>query len=437
MRLKFPGIKRPGKLWLSFGLIFVVTAFVAVAQQFGLFMASAKESRIDNSVVRPVKIYTVLKKTSSKTRAYPGVVSPARETKLAFRVSGPLVELNGSIGRYVKKGEAIARIDPRDFRVNLNRLLEVKKEAQAHFLVMKNGARKEDLARLEADLAAANARMLNADTDFKRYKILLKKQFVSQAQYDGIKVAFDTATASVESITQELNKARNGARKEVLEATQAQIQRMDLDVEAARNALDDAALRAPFDGYIASRFVENHENIRAGEPVVSLLDISTVEVHTAVPEDFIISRSAVSDIYSILEAYPEKRFKARIKEIGKRTGDTGQSYPLTVVLDVPRGCVVDPGMAATVHAVIEQPGNLGQSFWIPGSAVLADDEGRSCVWQIPTETMAVNRVGVTTGNLSGTSIEILSGLKQGDKIVSAGSRFLRDGQIVTILKSRR
>ncbi len=68
----------------------------------------------------------------------------------------------------------------------------------------------------------------------------------------------------------------------------------------------------------ASRYVENHENIRAGDPVISLLDMSTVEVHTAVPENFIVRRSAVSGLYCILEAYPDKRFKAKIKEIGKK-----------------------------------------------------------------------------------------------------------------------
>ncbi len=437
MGLKHPkGIKRPAKFLLSFGLIFIITALILAVQQFGLFRASAKENTIGNSVVRPVKVHTVSKKATSKTRAYPGVVNPASETKLGFRVPGLLVELNGSIGRFVAKGDVIARIDPRDFKVNLNRLIEVKKEAQARFSAMKTGARKEDLARLDADLAGAYARMQNADTDYTRYKTLLQKQIVSQAQYDGIKVAFDTATASVESITQELNKAKNGAREEDIQATQAKLQRIGLDVEAAQNALEDTSLRAPFDGYVASRYVENHENIRAGDPVISLLDMSTVEVHTAVPENFIVRRSAVSGLYCILEAYPDKRFKAKIKEIGKRTGGTGQSYPLTVVLTVPQGCVVDPGMAATVHVAIGQLGGLGQGFWVPGGAVFADDEGKPCVWRIPIETMTAVRVHVTTGNLSGTTIRILSGLKQGDKIVSAGARFLRDGQIVTILKGR-
>jgi len=358
------------------------------------------------------------------------------ETKLAFRVDGPLVELSGSIGRYVEQGEVIARIDDRDFKVNLNRLVSVKKEAQAHFTAMKAGARGEDLARLEADLAAARARMQNARMDFKRYKALFEEQVIAQAQYDGVKMAFDTASANVESITQQLNKARNGARKEDIRATQARIQRMGLDVEAAENALEDTALRAPFDGYISCRHVENHENVRAGDPVISLLDMSTVEVHTVVPEEFIIRRSAVSGIYCILEAYPDKRFRASIKEIGKKTGDTGQSYPLTVVLSVPPGCVVEPGMAATVHVAIEQSGNLEQRLLVPVGAVFADDEGNSCVWLIPPDTMAVTRVRVTTGDLSGNTITIQSGLTQGDRIVAAGARFLRDGQTITILKSR-
>jgi RND family efflux transporter MFP subunit len=278
--------------------------------------------------------------------------------------------------------------------------------------------------------------LTDARKDFKRHEQLLAGRAVSQLRYDTAKTALATARASVEVLHQELKKARTGARIEKLEAAEARIARLSTDLKAAQNALDDTQLRAPFDGYVSRRYVENFENVRAGMPIVSYLDLSSVEVDTAVPEDLVIRRAFIHAIHCTLEAYPQQRFTATVKEIGRKTDSANQSYPLTVTLDIPEGLVVEPGMAATLQVSLRSTYEPQNGFLLPAGALFADPDGRSCVWRLDVAQMKVVKTPVTTGRLSKDTIHILSGLEIGDRVVTAGARFLREGQQVRLLQGR-
>ncbi len=414
-------------------LIVIGVVFIVGGGLFWGFGATAREVEETEQVVRPVKTISLSETTFMETRSFPGLVNAARETNLAFRVSGPLVAFDVRIGRHVDAGDVLARIDPRDFEINRTRLEAALGEARASLKAMRTGARGEDIARLEAQISAARARLKNAETDFARWENLLADKAISQSRYDGAKVALDTARANVEVLVQEMNKARSGARREDIEAAEARIRRLAADVKAAEHALEDTKLKAPFSGYVSRRFVENYENIRAGAPVVAFLDVSTVEVHTAVPEDLLIRRASIEKIYCTLDAYPGQRFDAKVKEIGRKTDNANQSYPLVVILDIPEGLIVEPGMAAALQVSLKSPTHQESGFVLPAGAVFADADGRSCVWRVDAENMQVGKRPVTTGQLSGNTIQILSGLDAGDRVVTAGARFLREGQKVRIL----
>jgi len=415
------------------GFIILVLVIGAGAGLLWGLGASARVHQPPEPVIRPVKVMHLSAASSQQVRSFPGLVSASRETKLAFRVGGPLVALDARIGHYFKKGEVIARIDPRDFKVNLARLSAALGEARANLKAMQTGARAEDIARLEAQIAAARAQLTNAEKDFARQENLLAERAVAQARYDGAKAAYDMARANVTALLQELKKARSGARSEEIEAAEAGIRRLRADIRAAENALADTELTAPFSGVISRRHVENFENIRAGAPVVSFLDLETIEVKSAVTEELIINRSHVTGIQCVLDAYPGRRLEATVKEIGRKTDSANQSYPLTVTLDIPQGLIVEPGMAATLQISLTDPREPETGFSLPVSAVFADTDQTPCVWRVDPDTLRVVKTPVTTGKLDRKTIRITSGLNPADRVVIAGTRFLRDNQEIRIL----
>ncbi len=406
------------------------TGFVMTVQGDG-----ARAVPVPEKIIRPVKIMTVSGATQYETRTFPGVIQAAREVKLAFRVGGPLVALDLDIGQQVNKGDVIARIDARDFEVNRLRLSAALDEARAGLKAMKKGARSEDIASLEAQLNAARVRLDDAERNFERQRNLLADRVIAQVEYDNAAAAMDTAKANVDVAQQELNKARTGARKEDIQAAQAGIKRLQADLQAAENALRDTWLRAPFNGYVDKQHVENFENVAPGQPIITLLDFSAVEVRTAVPEAIVVRQQEIVGVTSALDAYSGKTFAATIKEIGRKTESANQSYPLTATLSGNPNMSPQPGMAATLTLKLRKNDSRRQSLLIPATAVFADPNGRPCVWKLNMSTQRVVRTPVTTGKLRQDSIEIASGLVDGDCIVTAGARFLQPDQEVRILNS--
>lgn len=413
------------------GLTALIAVMLMAAAIFWGFKTPPEQKAPLKAVIRPVKVIQLASATTTEKRSFPGLVQAARETQLAFRVSGPLVAMKAQIGQRVAKGEVIAQIDPRDFEIQVQRLEAAIDEATATLTAMKKGARAEDIARLEAQLSAARTGLANAQRDFERQKKLLAAGAVAQARFDNAEGTREAARANVEGLVQELKKARSGSRIEDIQAAEAGIQRLRVDLKAARNALADTSLQAPFSGIVSRKLVENFENVGAGTPVISFLDLSSVEVHSALPEDLVIRRDKIAEITCSLTAYPGRRFEATIKELGRKTDSANQSYPLTVVLHVPAGITVEPGMAAnlTISLKLQQQ---QAGYLLPTGALFGEADGGSCVWRLDPETMTVVKTPVTIGALSGDRVQVLSGLDARDRVVTAGSRFLREGQEVRI-----
>ena len=344
---------------------------------------SEAKGGIRNSVIqgRPVKTMVVKAADANETRSFPGIVKAAREINLAFRVGGPLIQYDLKTGEHVKKGETIARIDPRDYMITIR--------------------------KLTAELKAAEVKLAETEKDFQRQKNLLKENASSQVQYDNTRMILDSSRAGIESLK--------------------------TDLAAAKNALADTRLTAPFDGVINHKFTENHETVSPGIPVVSLLDMSSIEVATVIPEDVVIRESDFIEISVSLDTFAGRHFSAHLKEIGRQSDMANQSYPLAAFLDIPEGISIAPGMAATVHIILQNTDRQDKGFHLPTTAVFADADGVSCVWRVNMDTLNTEKVKVKTGALKGGNILIRSGLTAGEHVVSAGARFLLEGQQIRIL----
>lgn len=364
-----------------FAMLSAVTVLSALVFLTGCNSSNATGSPEEIVQGRPVKVMVVTGGDSREDRSFPGIVKADREIDLAFRVGGPLIEYDLKIGQKVQRGETLARIDPRDFEIRVQ--------------------------KLSAELKAAEARLADAERDFERQKNLLKESAASQSQYDKTQMLVETSRAGIESL-----KA---------------------DLEAAKNALADTRLTAPFDGVVNRKFTENHETVAPGAPVVSLLDVSSIEVATAVPEDIVIRESGIAEIYATLDAHPDRNIDASLKEIGRQTDNANQSYPMTVILQVPKTITVTPGMAASVHLVINNPEQGDDGVYLPTAAVFSDTNGATCVWRVKPDSLDTEKVTVETGALRGDEILVTSGLEAGDRVVAAGARFLVEGQKIRIL----
>ncbi len=388
-------------------------------------------------IPRPVKTVALARGEDSFRRSYPGKVLASQRVDLSFRVAGTLMELPTLKGQKVMKGDLIARLDPRDFDIQLQNAQSALDNAKAQLAAMKAGARKEEISALSSQVASAKARTDEAEANFRRMESLLKSGAVAKSTYDQAKTAYDVAKASLNAANQELQKARTGSRKEDIDAMEATIKGLAAKVQAAQSARDDTELRAPFSGIVVDRYMENFQSVQKDQPLVTIQNLSELEIVIALPEqDLMRSKSAGTiEMNAQFDALPDRLFPLYLKEASTRADPQTQTYAITFGMTYPEGLVILPGMTATVQLSAEKLADAAPGYAIPSGAVVADAGEKHFVWKVSGEPRAVRRVPVEIVDYRDESAIVSGDLKPGDRIVVAGTQLLAEGEKVRLYVS--
>ena len=411
---------------------------------FVLFLAACgkeKEEMPAKEVVRPIKMMTVASSRDTLQRRFPGKVRAARQVDLAFQVDGPLIELPVDEGQRVKRGDLIAHIDPRNFEVTLENAEGRLSNAEAQLKAMRQ-ARPEDIRRMEANLAKADAALRLAQIEYNRLLRIKKEDpgAASQGMLDRAREMKERTEAELHAAKEELRIGKAGARPEDIQAKEAEIKSLAAARDYAKLHLSYTYLRAPFNGVISRRYVDNFQEILAKQPIVSLDDVSSVEILVDVPELIVATFTADSDTRAVAEfaAAPGKQYPLTIKERASRADPKTQTYQVVFRMPQPDDINVLPGMTATVAGSTQMREKTKEVFIVPAIAVVADAAGNPNIWVVDKDTLKVQRRTVKTGDLTGTdSIEIIDGLKSGESIAISGVSRLREGMRVSDLSKMK
>ncbi|MBN1346424.1 MAG: efflux RND transporter periplasmic adaptor subunit [Phycisphaerae bacterium] len=383
--------------------------------------------------VRPVKAMKVGDITVFAGRKFPGRAKATEEVNLSFRVSGPLIALPVKVGDQAKKGDVLAKIDPRDFEVQLLSSQAELAKATAQLEAMSAGARPEEIEQLKAALQSAEAVMKRWQKEYDRIMDLDKKGAAATIEVTRTIEERDSAEAKLRHVRENLRIGQTGARKEDIDAKKAEIKSLEAAVDAAKDQLAYTTLKAPFEGTIAVKYVENFQTVQAKEPIVRLLDTSKIEMVVDIPEGLISYAKYATEAICRFEALPDREFKAKIKEIGAEASETTRTYPVTLIMDQPKDAKILPGMSGTAQGKGKLPDDVAVAgFEVPVTAIVSDKDGKKSVWVIDEKTKTVKRREVKPGKLSATGM-LVQGLQSGEWIAIAGAHYLEDGQEVRLL----
>jgi len=318
--------------------------------------------------------------TGKSVYTYPGVIRAATETELSFRVGGQLTDILKMPGDDVRKGDTLMQLDRRDYL--------------------------DDIRIMEAELAGAGARATKSSADFDRAKKLFSQDVIAKADYDLARSSAASADAAVRNLRAQLS--------------------------LARHRLDDASLRAPYDGTVTAQLVENHETIRAGQIVMRMHDMSVLEIDCNVPENdiarFRLEKGTKAQLR--LPSLNGRIFEAGLREWSTEADKTTRTYKLTFSLPAPEKGGILPGMTAEIVVRGIEPAE--PVLTIPFSALAADSEGKSTVWIYDRESETVRPVAVETGAMSDdTQIIVTEGLEGNELVVVEGVHYLSAGMKVT------
>ena len=382
-------------------------------------------------VVRPVRTMVVSTGAESHERAFSGRVEAANKVELAFQVSGLLVSLPVREGQRVTKNEVIAQLRPDEFEARLRALQGQLDRARAELQALRSGVRPEERLRLEAEMRGAEARLVNARAEFDRFSQLLRSRTISRAEFDRYETDYHVAQHNYQAARQTLEQGTIAREEEIL-AKEAEVSGLEGQVVEANLQLEDSTLRAPYDGVVAQRFVEQGQNIRANDRVVVFQDVDEIDIAVDVPETVMAADLRASDIVQMLASFnaaPGLQFPVHIKEIAQRAEPITQTFTIRVGMQAVPGVNLLPGMTGVVTLTYRRASILGDQILVPAVAVTKDSTGVQMAWSMDADGN-VTRRPVKTGAVTGNDIVVLEGLQPGDRIVTAGASFLRDGMKV-------
>jgi len=257
-------------------------------------------------------------------------------------------------------------------------------------------------------LNEAKARNLEAEKQFHRYKELYAKKQVSQADYDSYRAARDITRAQLED---------------------------------AKNRLKDTSLKAPFNGIISKRFVENYQKVQAKESIVNLQDITRIEILVDVPELLMaaLKENSKPAISATFESIPGKEYPLDVKEFSTQADPATQTYQIVLIMDQPAEAEILSGMTAMVSSqMIQGEDTIPSAILIPAIAVMAGSGDKTFVWILEEDRKTVRKLQVSVGRLVGSkNITVTDGLKGGETIIVAGLTQLEDGMQVRPWEKQR
>jgi membrane fusion protein (multidrug efflux system) len=247
-----------------------------------------------------------------------------------------------------------------------------------------------DRARLEMERSRATVRKL--ENNYRRSRELLESKLVSAEASEQIRFDLESARASY---------------------------------ELAQLELDRTNIVAPFAGVVAQRMVKQGNLIGLNAPAFRIVDISQLEAVLNVPERELSVLKAGMPLRMVVDAVPGEVFQGRVDRVSPVV-DAG-SGTFRVVGAFEGGGTLRPGMFGRIEVVYDE---RKEALTMPRIALL-EDEGEPAVFVV-RDGKAV-RVPVQLGYVTGELAEVRSGLKLGDRVVTAGKVAIRDGSELTVI----
>ena len=324
-----------------------------------------------------ILVYLGQRNVQQRELYYSGTIE-AKHAELGFQVSGRIRDVLADEGQIVEKDQALAVLDQSEYQArheqakahlesfikNLQRLevfLEVYKKtlpdevarAEAGVKVLLSqlqeleaGYREQDIERARLAFSTSRDIMEEAGKNKVRYDKLFKKKIVSEKEWDAIKLKYETASKEFEKAKEALEMLKEGVREETIQTARArlaegkailkqagsnlkkidaaekEVEAARAQVQAARSAVDLAKihlkytlLRAPFKGIITSRNIEPGEVVLPGREVMTLSDLSTVELKIFVGETEIGKVKPGQRVEVRVDSFPDKVYRGKVSFI--------------------------------------------------------------------------------------------------------------------------
>ncbi len=357
-----------------------------------------------------------------------GQVAARTSATIRPQTEGRVREILVQPGDRVEVGTLLARLEDADQRIALDRERARLAEAESTLARLEAGTRQEIVAQREAALAAAEARETEARDNFNRTRTLTLAGALSSRSLIEAEAQIDTARSDRLEAEAALAEAVAGPRPEDIAAQRATVEAGRTTVEQAELALERTEIRSTTAGTVESRVASSGDYLEVGDPVLTLVSGSTLDIFLEVPET--LGSAVTVGTLTTLEsrALPNWQQQAPVTAIVPTADATSRQQRVRIQLDNPPADLV-PGMA--VRGEVALPIQT-DGFVIPRDALTARGS-RWLVYVVGEENTARELPVEILADLGATVAIAHPELQTGQSIVVQGGDGLKDGVPVKVI----
>ncbi len=395
--------------------------FVAVALLVGYFVFKQATASI------PVRTETVKRQNIdiTVTATSTGTIKSDDEIQIAAQRPGRISALYVEEGDIVKDKDPIAEIDPAEAKINRDLARASYTKARAYLKQMR-AANKALSVEVESVIEGTRATLDDIEEKYRNYTELREKGFVSQMEFNELKSRYEVARTEHEAALARRNTLQ--AKKQEIAAQQAAVEEAGSNLELAELNYGYSFMNAPSAGVITSRPVTLGQTVISGEPLAVLMSTDSLYIEAFVDEADVSKVVLGQSVDITMDAYPDRVFQGEVYRIspvvlgGKLENRTFEVRTRIREKDV----TVKPGMSADVEIVVQSESNV---LVVPSQAVIIKEDGRYVYLQ---EDNRARLVPVTVGLSDWTNTQVLSGIEEGDEVVTTPDvPGLQDGVRIT------
>lgn len=360
------------KIVIAISVLVAGSALFAISQKPAAGIGTSRPENTDREV-RALRVAALVLPAELHEA---GTLAGWREVDVVAELSGRVVAPPVGVGTDVAQGETLARLDPTALEIDLR-----GREAKVR----------------EAELALRVARR-----EAERLVQLRDDGVVSESEWDRVD---DTVWQMEAALT-----AAEAAR------------------DAAREALADTRVRAPFAGRVVRRYTELGAFVAVGAPIARLVDLSRLRLQVGAPAGIAVSVEPGLEVSLEIDAYPGERFVGRLNSISAEA-DVNGLFPIEIVTEGIAGRPLLPGMVARAQIVADR----GEPHVLVPPSAVARRDGRDVIFVVDDEATQVRQRVVSLGARNGYAVEIVAGIEAGELIAYEGHAGLEEGDAVRIL----
>jgi RND family efflux transporter MFP subunit len=389
----------------------LVAAVCAACALAGCSKSESAQARGSDEAAKAVVVETVREESIHRSVELVGTLAAEDEVSISSEAEGRVSRLHADLGDRVTAGQVLVELDAEKSQYNLDQ----QRAALARALAKYGASDTTHLPPIEKtpDVQKAEAELEQARQAHDRAQELHRRQLVSKQALDDAEAARRSKQASYDASLQNAKNLR------------ADIDGSDATLKLADRNLRDTSIRAPFDGFVRTRRVSVGQFVKNQTPVMDVVRVDPLKVTGEIPEKLgpWIKLGQVVELN--VDAFPGKTLLGKVARISPSVNTATRAFPFEAL--VPNAdAALKPGTFARVHI---QTGQVVRIMTVPYAA-LQYRYGVNRVFVVEGDHLAVRELKV--GERVGDRIEVLSGVKAGERVVVTDVEKLNDGTKVSV-----